>query len=529
MARLSDKEREIRRRLRDDFPHYAEKCLKIRPKTSDGKIQAVRSFELNKAQIYIHEKLEQQKALTGRVRAIILKGRQQGCSTLVGGRFYHLTTHTMGARTFILTQDDGATQNLFEMVSRFHEHCPLIVRPATGAANAKELMFPLLDSGYRVGTAGSRTVGRSSTIQFFHASEVAFWKNAADHAAGIFQAVPEADGTEIILESTAKGMGNYFHNMWKDAVAGLNDFIPIFVPWFWQPEYARPILKPFIMDDEESEYAALYSLSLEQMAWRRHKIAELKDKLLFKQEYPSTPEESFQTTGHDSYIKPEVVVRARKAKLTGYGPLIIGVDPARFGDDRFAIAWRQGRKVHETQKKLKLDTVAGANWIKSIIDEDKPDRVFIDVGGIGAGVVDILMSWGEPYSRVILAINFGSPPQNEMIILEDGSKRPGPKNRRAEMYMKSNDWLCDVGGADLPDDDEIQADACATGYSYDLNQRLLMESKQEMRERGVPSPDLWDAIALTFAEPVVSRPDLYYSNEDDLIYADQTRSPVTGY
>ena len=75
------------------------------------------------------------------------------------------------------------------------------MKPRTGKANAKELSFPLLDSGYKVGTAGTEGVGRSDTIQYFHGSEVAFWKSADQHMDGIFQAVPDAPDTEIILEA----------------------------------------------------------------------------------------------------------------------------------------------------------------------------------------------------------------------------------------------------------------------------------------------------------------------------------------
>lgn len=520
---MNAREIEIRQRLKSDFAHYAAKCLKIRTKSG-----AVEPLILNRAQEFIHGRIEAQREATGRVRALVLKGRQQGVSTFIGGRFYWRTTHSRGARTFILTHEDQATQNLFEMVTRYHEYCPDLVKPSTGAANAKELVFDRLDSGYKVGTAGTKGVGRSSTIQLFHGSEVGFWPNADQHAAGIMQAVPDAPGTEVVLESTANGMGNFFHKLWTDAEHGKSDFIPIFVPWFWQDEYRRNVPAGFSLDDEEEEYAAAHGLSLEQMAWRRARISDLKDPLLFKQEFPATASEAFQTTGHDSFIKPEDVLRARKAKCDPYGPLIMGVDPARFGDDRFAIAWRMGRKVFKIESRNKIDVVAGANWVKQGIDKEKPDRVFIDVGGLGAGVFDILMSWGGIYARVCVAVNFGSAPQEEFEILDDGSKRPGAKNRRAEMWSRSRDWLRDVGGADIPDSDSLHVDACGPGYSYDVNQRLLIEAKEHMRSRNAPSPDEWDAVVLTFAEPVADN-QAFYPLDDDGGYADSTRSQVTGY
>lgn len=485
-------------RLRDDLKVYARNCLFIRTKQAK-----VEPFRLNRAQQFIHERLEEQKARTGRVRALILKGRQQGCSTYVGARFYHRTTWAKGLRTFILTHEDQATQNLFEMVNRYHEHCPVHVRPSTGAANAKELFFDKLDSGYKIGTAGTKGVGRSATIQLFHGSEVAFWPHADTHAAGVLQAVPDADGTEVILESTANGVGNFFHEKWRQAEAGEGDFIPVFVPWFWQDEYRKPVEADFQMTDEERQYAEAYGLDAEQVAWRRNKIAELKDPVLFKQEYPANAAEAFQMSGHDSFIKPEAVVRARKADLEGIGPLVIGADPARFGDDRFSLAWRRGRKVSKVESKGKLDTVAGANWLKQVIDTDKPDRVFIDVGGVGAGVYDILNSWGGEYARVCVPIDFAGSPQEPDIVLPSGEKRPGPYNRRAEIWMRSRDWLDEPGGVDIPDEDGLQADACGPSYHYNTNSYLLIESKEHMRQvRKIRSPDEWDAVALTFAEPV---------------------------
>lgn len=508
---LSNEERDIRQRLKDDLEHYAPRCLKIRSKS--GKVVP---FNFNRAQKYAHARLEEQKAETGKVRALILKGRQQGVSTYIGARFYHGTTHHFGVKCFILTHEQSATDNLFSMVERYHEHCPTLVRPTTGAANAKELIFSRLDSGYAVGTAGSKAVGRSSTIQLFHGSETAFWPNAKTHFAGVVQAVPDIEETEIILESTANGVGGEFHERWQMAERGQSDYIAIFIPWFWQEEYTRIVDRDFTLDDEEKEYQQLYGLTVGQMAWRRAKISELKDPALFKQEYPASAAEAFQSSGQDSYIKPESIDRARKNTVDPVGPLVIGADPARFGDDRFSLAFRQGRKLIKIESRggkakdsqgnvtggKALDVVGGANWIKQVIDAEKPERVFIDVGGLGAGTYDILASWGGVYRKVCVPVNFGSTPQDDVVTLPDGTKRPGAKNRRAEMWMRSRDWLDDVAGVDIPDSDTLHADACAPGYKYDANQRLELERKEDMRKRGVRSPDEWDAVALTFAEPV---------------------------
>jgi len=492
---------EIRQKLKDDLEHYASKCLKIRYKNGD-----IAPFTFNRAQRYLHNQLETQRQEIGKVRALILKGRQQGCSTYVGGRYYHRVTHTKGFRVYILTHEQDATDNLFGMANRFHEWCPAPVKPHTGTSNAKELFFDNLDSGYKVGTAGTKAVGRSQTIQLFHGSEVGFWPNADTHAAGILQAVPDEAGTEVILESTANGVGNFFHQRWREAETGSSEYIAIFIPWYWQEEYRKSVPNGFVPTQEEQEYQEVYGLDIEQVCWMRNKIAELKDPLLFKQEYPANASEAFQLTGHDSYIPAALVLKARKAKIDESGPLVLGVDPSRYGTDRFSIAWRRGRKVLKVESRRKLSVVQGANWVRQIIDKDKPSRVFIDVGGIGGGTVDILEEWGNQYASVIKAINFGEAPQDDYDYnVEDGKTDAGPLNRRAEMWMRSKEWLETSAGVQIPDTDSIQADACSPSYKYNINNQLVLQSKEDMRSKGLVSPDEWDSIALTFAEPVAEK------------------------
>ncbi len=457
-AMPASRDPQARQRLDEDYPRFAGEILRIRTKGG-----AIRPLLFNRAQHHVHAALEAQREHLGRVRALILKGRQQGCSTYIGGRYYHRASRGRGLRAFILTHEARATHNLFEMVERFHANCPAADKPVTGAANAEELAFSALDSGFKVGTAGTKGVGRSATIQLFHGSEVAFWPFAETHAAGALQAVPNEPGTEVILESTANGIGNFFHRKWREAETGASEYIAIFVPWFWQDEY----------------------------------------ELLFRQEYPATAAEAFQMSGHDSYLAPMLLASARKARHAPSGPLVIGFDPAWKGGDRHSMAWRQGRCVTKIVSRRSLDTMEAAGWAKQVIDSDKPKKFFVDVGGVGAGVYDRLQEWGEPYAGIVAAVNFGSAPRSPPPLDEHGRPSGGPLNRRAEMWMQSKQWLEDPAGAQIPDSDSLQADACGPSYRYDSNTRLVLESKDNMRRRGVSSPDEWDAVALTFAEPVV--------------------------
>lgn len=488
---MDARERAIRQRLKNDFEHYASKCLKIRTKA--GKVVPL---ELNEAQRYIHAKVEEQRAKTGKVRAIVLKGRQQGCSTYIEGRFYWRVSHSKGVRAFILTHEEEATNNLFELAERYHENCPALVKPSTSAANAKELHFDRLDSGYKVGTAGNKAVGRSSTVQLFHGSEVAFWPNAQQHAAGILQAIPDEEGTEIFKESTANGVGNYFHKEWQDAESGASEYIAIFVPWYWTKEYRKDLPEGFHLDAEEEAYRAAYGLDMEQMAWRRAKIVELKDPLLFKQEYPATAAEAFQVSGVDPYIAPELVLAARKADAEAHGEKKLGVDPARFGDDRTSICFRQTRKVHWIRSYTKKSTMEVAGLVVSAIKEVEADQCAIDVGGLGAGVYDrvaeIVASpeWDGPKCQIVQVNSSESPIDAKRYT-----------NKRAEMWGEVKEWL-QKQPASVPDSDELQADLTQIRYSYDSNSALKMEKKEDMKKRGFRSPDMADSLGLTFAKPV---------------------------
>jgi hypothetical protein len=487
---ISDEAKNLVKDIISDYPFYASRCLKIR--TKEGSLEP---FVLNKAQKYFHARVEEQKKQTGRVRVIILKGRQQGCSTYIEGRGYWLVTQSFGMRAFILTHEEEATNNLFDMAKRFHENCPAILRPSTQASNSKELIFGELDSGYKLGTAGNKSTGRSQTVQFLHASEAAFYKHASEHAKGILQTVPLTDNTEIFIESTANGVGNWFHQLWQAAEAGLSDYIPVFLPWFWQDEYAIDAPSDFKTTSEEDELKALYYLTNNQLAWRRLKIQELSVDGVdgvksFKQEYPNNPAEAFQMSGEDSFISPELVMSARRnIDANPYGPLLIGADIARFGDDRTAIARRQGRVVTKIDTYVKKDTMEIAGILHNIIINEQPTKVFVDVGGLGASVVDRLYELG--HRDIVASVNSATRALDAERFA----------NKRAEMWALGREWLQDEP-VRLPDLNSLHSDLCSTKYKVDSKGRLLIEAKADMKSRGVRSSDEADAVLLTFALPV---------------------------
>lgn len=482
---ISDKEKTIRRRLRDDFAEFSRKCLKIRAKSGE-----IAPFLLNKAQRHLHQCAEAQLKETGKVRLVILKGRQQGCSTYVSGRMYWKTIHRRGVKTFILTHEQEATNNLFEMVQRFHENNNPLLKPKVGASNAKELYFDLLDSGYKVGTAGSKGVGRSSTVQMFHGSEVAFWPHAEEHASGVMQAIPNEPGTEVFLESTADGIGNFYHQKVMQALGGDDEFRLVFIPWFWQDEYIADVpVSGLSLDDDETTYKTLHGLSNGQMQWRRLKIKEFNgDVSRFRREYPATVEEAFAASSDESFINPDLVLAARKCQAIPAGPLVMGIDVARFGDDKSVFTFRQGRGGVEQITLPTMDTMATAGAAKVEIDRRQPVKVFVDVIGVGAGVVDRLREW---FGNKIVAVNSSERALDDAKYL----------NRRAEMYGVLLDWLREAP-CQLPDDDALQNDICSVRYKYTSRGQYQLEKKEELKKRLGRSPDRADSLALTFAEPV---------------------------
>ena len=388
----------------------------------------------------------------------------------------------------------GATNNLFKMAQRFYEYTPIIIKPEITTSNSKELNFGKLDSGYKIGTAENKRVGRSATIQLFHGSEVGFWANASEHATGILQAIPDATGTEIIFESTANGVGNYFHELWQKAESGISDFIPLFVPWFWQDEYKRIAPSDFKLNHIEHNLKETYGITNEQLSWRRNKIIDLSvngqdGEKRFAQEFPSNATEAFILKGDDAFISAGLVAKARVCEAERFGPLVLGVDPARFGEDRTSLIFRQGRVAFGLESYTKKDTMEVTGIVFSLIEKYKPAKVFIDVGGLGAGIVDRLNELGM--RDIVVGVNAGSKPL-------DGQKYA---NKRAEMWSKCKEWLEEVP-CQIPDSNSLHADLCNIKYSFDSNSRLVMERKEDMKKRGIRSSDEADALCLTFSFPI---------------------------
>ena len=286
-----------------DFASFAQDQIKIITKDAG---QGFVPFRLNTAQQIITEKLNEQLESTGKVRAIILKARQQGISTYCAGRVFWKSYFSPHARSVVMAHDSATSDALFNMSKNLIKNMDGELAPREQKSNAKEIIIssPAMDkdasASYRLYTAGSPEAGRGTTPTIAHLSEVAFWQHDEKILAGLFQGISQAAGTEVILESTANGAQGEFYRLWKGAVAGENEYLPIFLPWFLTPEYRREAPEGMETTVEEEKLIEKYDLDLDQIYWRRLKIAE-GGKLKFQQEYPATADEAFIVSGSNVF------------------------------------------------------------------------------------------------------------------------------------------------------------------------------------------------------------------------------------
>jgi len=283
----------------NDFSFLSKKLLKIKDKKGN-----IVPFIMNSAQEQVYKVYEEQRKKNVPIRLIILKARQEGVSTLFEGIIFQRNSFAKNRKAVIIGHIKEASDNLFSMFKRYYKYLPEVIQPELSNSNRKELKYKRLDSEISVYTAENTEAGRSATIQDLHGTEVAFYRDANTTMTGLLQTIPDEPNTMVVLESTANGIGGYFADMWRDAVAGRNDYKPIFLSWFAIPEYSKDFETKtekdnFILSDEEKALKNRFNLTLEQMNWYRYTLMnKLKgdiDKM--RQEYPSTAQEAFIVSG----------------------------------------------------------------------------------------------------------------------------------------------------------------------------------------------------------------------------------------
>jgi hypothetical protein len=287
--------------------------------------------------------------------------------------------------------------------------------------------------------------------------------------------------------------------------------------WFtWNPRYRTDPIDVFLRQNPP-EGAVVVEANWSDNPWFPSSLDEERREYLRGDEdvYRHVWLGDYEKAGDRLLIASGLVHDARKAVVEPQpqDALILGVDVARYGEDESVIAIRRGRTATEEAWRVfkRLDTMEVAARVAGEIERLRPDAVFIDDSGVGGGVVDRLQQLGHD----VFPVNFGGRP--------DGLTKIKTANKRAEMWVRMREWLAQ-GQVSIPDDRALEVQLTSVEYKHDANNAILLEKKEDMRRRGLPSPDRADALALTFAYPV-QRADAGFWDD----YGARGRSEATGY
>jgi len=232
-------------------------------------------------------------------RNIVLKARQMGMTTWAAARFFLRTITHPGSLTLQVAHSQESAEEIFRIVHRFHDQLPEELREGvlrTSRANVRQIVFPELDSQYRVVSAGDRNAGRGLTIQNLHCSELARWPgNPAEILAGLQAAM--APGAELILESTPDGIGGCFHEEWQKASE--TGMVRHFFPWWMEKKYRAAAADESSLTREERTLISCHGLDLKQIGYRRKIRAGFRR--LARQEYAEDAESCFLSSGNSIF------------------------------------------------------------------------------------------------------------------------------------------------------------------------------------------------------------------------------------
>ena len=302
--------------------------LRIRPKKG-----ALKYLKLNRAQQEYSQRCSK--------RNIVLKARQVGITTYIAARFFLQTITRPGTLTVQVAHSDESAQAIFDIVHRFWENLPN-KRVRRGAlvksrSNVRQIVFPQLDSEYRVETADDNA-GRGMTIHHLHCSEVSRWSRGGAETLASLRAAVVPDG-EIVLESTANGASGIFYEEWEKAAE--TGYTQHFFPWWYEPTYKEEVKQGAVypLTDEEMELVERYGLSEEQIAWRRTHWKLMRG--LGPQEYAEDAVSCFLASGECVFdmtaIEQAAAHAGQSTESQENGRLLVWFPPNRPGQRQYII------------------------------------------------------------------------------------------------------------------------------------------------------------------------------------------------
>lgn len=395
-----------------------------------------------------------------------------GCAFSVWLFIFHSgQSISWGSRKESLVDQIGNPDSIFEKMRIFIRNLPIEFKPSgfDEGLNARYLKLTNPANGSVITGEAGDNIGRGGRSSVYFKDESAFYERPQ-----LIEAALSQNSDVKIDISTPNGNGNEFY---KKRFGGVIDVFT----FNWRDDPRK--------DD----------------AWYR-KQCQLLDPVVVAQEIDIDYDASV-TNAFINAVDVDKAQRTRPDELDDIKfPVVLGVDPARFGDDRTAIVCRQGRIVHFIHVYENKRNTEIAGYITQIIRTlSRPVKaVFVDEGGLGAGVVDILYDEFD----FIYGIQFGS---------KSGTIEAFDK--RSEMWLTMKEWF--EGTVSVPNQSDLKTDLCSLQYSFNALGQYKLERKEDAKKRGVRSPDIGDALALTFARPIL--PMAAPAPQLD------TRNSVTGY
>ena len=301
-------------RIQEDFEYWSVRCVTIKDKLSGRNVP----FVLNRPQRRLLAVMEDQRRAGKPVRVILLKARQWGGSTLVQMylAWMQLVRHR-GWNSLICGHLHVTSKSIKRMYNLLLRHYPRELLPDGN----EPLRFTKLEGQPNVqqiagreclvltGSSRSEDTARGYDIAMAHLSEVAFWQSSAMHSPdevvrSVCGSVALEPETVIVLESTANGVGDYFHDEWLRAQMGRSDKVPMFVPWREIGIYTLDVDDPLALWQDLDEYERELwddGCTLEQINWYHHKRREYREHEMMMAEYPTSDSEAFATSGHNPF------------------------------------------------------------------------------------------------------------------------------------------------------------------------------------------------------------------------------------
>ncbi len=323
-----------------DFEFWAARCVRIKTKKS-----ADASFLLNYPQRILLKEFERQRLAHKPIRAIMLKHRQWGGSTLTQMYIAWIQMFLQkGVTALIVGNMKDQSKNILQMYRKMlASHPPEILQglygvssfaltPYSQSSNFKTIIQR--DAVLGIGSVQNPDALRSQTVHLLHMSEVGSWNslekvNAEDLAQTLYGALVDEPLTFCMKESTAQGVGNYFHKEWQRAERKESNDVPVFIEWFTDLQYRiDPLTLEGISSREQfvgiwtTDEHALFELgaTIEHIAWKRHHVKNYTEVWRFQQEFPSTPDEAFTNTANRVF--PQEYVKKIRQKCNT--PIAIG-------------------------------------------------------------------------------------------------------------------------------------------------------------------------------------------------------------